>query len=116
MLAGNLRDSIDIYVKSDFPNTYGNKEKTYSYSFTERAESYFQSASEGLAGQIQHANKSMKFRVRWRHNRYFETQVVKFLGDYYNITGIDIDRHHEFIFLTASRVPSGTITIVEPTT
>lgn len=112
MLAGDLRDTIDIYVVSEASTTYGNKKKSYSYSFTERAKGFFQSANESLQAQIQHANKTMKFRLRWRHNRYNETQLIKFNEDYYNIIGIDEDRCHEFIVLTAERIPLGTVNII----
>lgn len=105
MHAGTLKDKIDVYILEEMKNSYGEKVRSYVYSFSDRAETWFQSGAEAMHGQLSSADKTMSFRVRFHRTRYNETMVIKWRNDYYNIRSIDQDRNRVFQILRADRIP-----------
>ena len=115
LLTGRLRDKIDIYAETETENDYSELEKSYAFSFSARAEISFQGGAEKMAGNLNYADKILKFKVRYcgDGSRYNERQFIKYDGDYYNIRSIDKDhRTRKFIILTGERAPAGTIAII----
>jgi len=113
MLAGNLRDKIDIYIEVvNTEESYNEPQESYQYSFSDRAETSFASAGESMIGQMEVTGKTMKFKVRFKLGRYSEQMIIKWRNDYYNIRGIDPDRRRAYMILTGDRKPEGTLTII----
>jgi SPP1 family predicted phage head-tail adaptor len=115
MLAGILRDKIDIYTVTKTDNTYSEQKKSYQKSFSDRAETSFAGGAERQTGQMGVVERSMNFKVRFNPHRYNETMVVLWRGDYYNIRSIDPDRQRQYLILRTERAATGTIKITIPT-
>ena len=113
LLAGRLRDKIDIYNElKDDTNDYNARNKSYQYGFSVRTEFSFVGGTEKMIGQMNYADKILKFKVRYCVSKFNERQYIKFNGDYYNIRSIDNDKKRRYIILTGERIPINSITIV----
>lgn len=105
MLAGNLRDKIDIYGPTETVNDYNEREKAYELLFSTRAEISFLSGNEKAIETTTAASQILKFKVRYKHEAYGPEMYIKHAGAFYNIRSINIDRHRHFIILEAEREP-----------
>lgn len=112
MIPGRLRDKIDIYAESRTTNDFSERVKSYSFSFSARAEMSFMSGAEIQYHAINDAAQSLRFRVYFKMSKYNERQLIKFRGNYYNIRSIEPDRERTFTILTADRMPEGAFKIV----
>lgn len=107
MLAGNLRDRIEIFKAVTTKDDFSGSVVSYTLDFPTRAEVSFLSGSESY-DNFTEAAKKMKFRVRFKKNKYNEEQMIKWRDEYYNIRSINPDRHRMFLIIEAEREP-GTI-------
>lgn len=110
--AGILKDRIDIYNETTALNDYNERERSYSYSFYDRAQVLFTNANEAQTNGLESPDKTMKFKVRFHLTRYNERQLIKWRGDYYNIRGINPDTDRVFMVLTGDRIPVDSLNIV----
>lgn len=108
-----LKHRIDIYAEKETVNALSESEKSYEYTFNDRAQALYVSGGEKMAGQMSYADKIMKFKVRHHTSRYNERQFVKWESEYYNIRSIDPDTDRRYMVLTAQRAPTDTINVVE---
>lgn len=106
-----LKDRLDIYTESTLTNDYSERERSYTYSFYDRAQVLYQSATENATNGLEIPAKTMRFKVRFHLTRYNERQLIKWRGDYYNIRGIDPDTDRVFQTLTADRAPVDSLEI-----
>jgi len=111
MLTGSLKDKIDIYEESESKNAFSEDVKSYSFSFSDRAEISYLGGAERQAMKIEYAHETIKFKVRFRLSTYTERHVILWRSEYYNIRGIDPDRHRKYLILTADRMPTGALNI-----
>lgn len=111
-----LKHRIDIYAEIETKNDFNEDEKSYRYSFNDRAQAIFTGGAEKMAGQMSYAEKIMKFRIRYQRTRYNERQHILWEGDYYNIESLDPDTDRKYMIITARRIPTDTINIVESIT
>lgn len=113
ILAGRLRDRIEIFNELKSTNTYNEREKSYQSAFFVRSETQFVSGNEKIIGQMSYADKITKFKVRYcGAGKFNERQFILWRGDYYNIRSIDPDRNRSYMILTGERAPVDTIKIV----
>ena len=61
---------------------------------------------------IRPIGKIQKFKVRFALGRYVETMIILWRSDYYAINSIEADARKTYLYITATRVMPGTITIV----
>ncbi len=106
MLSGNLRDRIVVFDRKETVNEYNEREITYQRAFATKAEVSFMTGNESQTGDMGFAERTMKFKVRYRYKKYNESQVIAYAGEYYNIRNIQPDRHRVFLILVAEREPS----------
>mgnify|MGYP001084199421 CR=1 FL=1 len=116
ILTGRFKDRILIYSEVETLNNYSEREKSYQYAFPLRAEISWVNGDEAMTGQMSAADRTFKFKVRFHMDRYNERQVILWRENYYNIRSIDPDRNRTYCILTADRIPTGTINIVEDET
>lgn len=108
-----LKDRIDVYEETTETNDYSERERTYTYSFNDRAAAMFTNASEAAIKGLEAANKTINFKVRFHLTRYNERQIIKWRNDYYNIRGINQDVDRVFQIITAERTPPDSLNIID---
>lgn len=111
MLAGNQRDKIDLYTVTLTDDRYSQRKKSYQYSFSDRAEIFYKGGTETQVEAMGMITRSMDFKVRFALNRFAETMVIQWRGEYYNIRSIDPDRRRKYMILRTERIPADTINI-----
>lgn len=113
MQARILTDRIDVYQEHEARNETNEIINSFSFSFFDRAEPIFQTATERANNGLEYAGKIFRFKVRFNITRYNERQLIKWRGDYYNVRGIEPDKKRKFMILTGERAPVDSLIINE---
>jgi len=112
MLSGSLREQIRVYTETRTKNESNERVKTHAHTFYDRADVNFVSGEKQIELGAEMIGKIQKFKVRFALGRYVETMIILWRSDYYAINSIEADARKTYLYITATRVMPGTITIV----
>lgn len=113
MLAGQLREQIQVFAENITTNDTNERIRTYTHAFYDRADINFVSSERQMELGAASISKVQKFKVRFKLGVYLENMVIKWRGDYYTIFSPEADARKTYLYITGTRAMPGTITITE---
>lgn len=111
MLAGQLRERIQVFSENYTYNESNEKVRTYTPAFFDRADVNFVSSERQIELGAVQIGKVQKFKVRFKLGKYTESMIILWRGDYYTITSPEADARKTYLYITGTRAMPGTIEI-----
>lgn len=115
MLAGQLREQIEVFAETHTFNDSNEKVRKYTHAFYDRADVNFVSSERQIELGAAIIGKIQKFKVRFALGRYLESMIILWRGDYYTITSPESDARKTYLYITGTRTMPGTIDIYDET-
>ena len=113
MLAGQLREQIEVFSEKKTKNETNERVRTYSHAFYDRADVNFVSSERQIELGAAMIGKVQKFKVRFKLGIYKDSHLIKWRDDFYTITSPEADARKTYLYITGTRAMPGTIKLTE---
>lgn len=114
MLSGSQRERIEVLEETITKNESNERVRKYQHAFFDRADVSFVSSERQMELGAAMIGKIQKFKVRFALNRYAESMVIVWRGDYYTIASPEADARKTYLYITGTRTMPGTIELYTP--